>query len=287
VGNRIVITGAGGQVGRYLTAEATRRGLDVLSLTSAQWDITDADTAQRIVAPGDVVINCAAFTAVDAAEAEPERAHAVNATGPGIIARACATAGARMIHISTDYVFSGTFDGAPRPYGVDDATEPLSIYGKTKLAGEQAVHEALPNAHVVRTSWVYTGVGSDFVGVMRRLAAGDGPVTVVADQVGSPTYVADLGSALLEIAERPDAPALLHIANDGAASRFEQAQAVFDGVGADPERVQPVTTDEVPRPASRPSYSALSGDSAAAAGIAPLRPWRDALAVALAAASSN
>ncbi len=278
----MVISGAGGQVGRALAAEAGRRGLDVLALTSAQWDITDAETAQRIVARGDVVVNCAAFTAVDAAEAEPERAHAVNAAGPGAIARACASAGARMIHISTDYVFDGSFDGAPRPYEVDDPTRPLSVYGKTKLAGEQAVHTALPDAHVVRTAWVYTGSGSDFVGVMRRLAAGDDPVTVVVDQIGSPTYSADLVSALLEIAERPSAPPLLHLTNEGAASRYEQARLVFDRVGADPDRVLPAATEDMPRPAPRPSYSALSGRTAAAAGLTPLRPWADALAAALA-----
>lgn len=279
--DRIVITGAGGQVGRFLAAEAARRSLDALALTSAQWDITDADAAERIVAAGDVVVNCAAYTAVDAAESDPERAHAVNAAGPGIVAQACATAGARMIHISTDYVFSGSFDGAPRPYDVDDVTGPLSVYGKTKLAGERAVHAALPDAHVVRTAWVYTGDGSDFVGTMRRLAAGDEPVTVVDDQIGSPTYVADLVSALLEIAERPSVPPLLHIANDGAASRFEQARAVFEGVGADPERVRPVSSEDAPRPAARPPYSALSGRAATAAGLAPLRPWRDALAEAI------
>jgi dTDP-4-dehydrorhamnose reductase len=282
MGTRIVISGAGGQVGRFLASEAGRRGLDVLPLTSAQWDITDADAAARIVGPGDVVVNCAAFTAVDAAETEPERAHAVNAAGPGVIARACAAAGARMIHISTDYVFDGSFDGAPRPYDVDDPTGPLSIYGKTKLAGEHAVHAALPDAHVVRTAWVYTGVGTDFVGVMRRLAAGDGPVDVVVDQVGSPTYSADLVAALLEIVERTEAPPLLHIANEGAASRFEQARAVFDGVGADPERVRPVSSEDAPRPAARPPYSALTGRRASAAGLSPLRPWRDALAAALA-----
>ena len=281
MGNRIVITGAGGQVGRFLAAEAGGRGLEVAAFNSAEWDITDATAAERIVAPGDVVVNCAAYTAVDAAESDAERAHAVNAVGPGAVARACAAAGARMIHISTDYVFSGSFDGASRPYDVEDATGPLGVYGKTKLAGEQAAQAALPSAHVVRTSWVYTGVGSDFVGVMRKLAEGDEPVTVVADQFGSPTYVADLVSALLQIADRPAAPALLHIANDGAASRFEQARAVFEGVGADPKRVKSATTEEVPRPAPRPPYSALSGRAATAAGLLPLRPWREALAEAL------
>ncbi|OBB01811.1 dTDP-4-dehydrorhamnose reductase [Mycobacteriaceae bacterium 1482268.1] len=282
-----MITGAGGQLGSFLTAETGRRDLDVLAMTSAQWDITNADAAEQIVSRGDIVVNCAAYTAVDAAESDPQRAYAVNAAGPGILARACMKAGARLIHVSTDYVFDGVFDGAPRPYEVDDATGPLSVYGKTKLAGEQAVHDELPDGHVVRTAWVYTGVGSDFVGVMRRLAAGDGPVTVVADQVGSPTYVADLGLALLEIAQRPSAPQLLHVANEGAASRYEQARAVFEGVGADPERVHPATTEEVPRPAPRPRYTALSSSAAVAAGLTPLRPWRDALAAALAQANGN
>jgi dTDP-4-dehydrorhamnose reductase len=283
VRDRIVISGAGGQVGRFLAAEASRRGYDVLALTSAQWDITDADAAKRIVEPGDVVVNCAAYTAVDAAETDEATAHAVNAVGAGNVARACADAGARLIHVSTDYVFSGRFPDGPRPYEVDDQTSPLSVYGRTKLAGELAVHAELPAAYVVRTAWVYTGVGNDFVSTMRRLAAGDGPVEVVADQIGSPTYVADLAGALLRLAGGGIAAPVMHAANAGAVSRFELARATFAGIGADPQRVRPVASDRHPRPAPRPPYSALSARKSAAAGLTPLRPWRDALADALAA----
>jgi dTDP-4-dehydrorhamnose reductase len=281
--DRIVITGAGGQVGRFLTAEAARRGYDVLALTSAQWNITDAAAAERIVQPGDAVVNCAAYTAVDAAESDEAGAHAVNAVGAANVARGCARVGARLIHVSTDYVFSGVFPAAPRPYEIDDRTGPRSVYGRTKLAGERAVHAELPGAHVVRTAWVYTGTGNDFVATMRRLAAGDAPVSVVADQVGSPTYIGDLVAALLQLAAAEiDAP-LLHAANDGAVSRFDLARAVFAGIGDDPQRVLPVASDQHPRPAPRPPYSALSGRRSAAAGLTPLRPWRDGLAAALAA----
>lgn len=276
-----MITGAGGQVGRFLAGQAARHGHDVRAFTSAQWDITDPNAAERSVGPGDVVVNCAAYTAVDTAETDEARAHAVNADGAANIARACARVGARLIHISTDYVFSGVFENAPRPYDVDDPTGPLSVYARTKLAGEQAVHAALPGAHVVRTAWVYTGVGGDFVATMLSKARGDGPVDVVADQIGSPTYVGDLVAALLQLAAGQIAAPLLHAANDGAVSRYEQARAVFAGVGADPERVRPVGSAQYPRPAPRPAYSALSGRKSAAAGLPPLRPWRDALADAL------
>src|SRR3984885_15021608 len=137
---RIVIAGGGGQVGSFLAAEAIRQGRDVLALTSSQWDITDPERAAEIVRAGDVVVNCAAYTAVDDAEDDQARAYAVNAAGPECLAQACAQAGARMVHLSTDYVFSGDFgDAAPRPYEPDDETRPLSVYGQTKLSGEQAV----------------------------------------------------------------------------------------------------------------------------------------------------
>jgi len=283
--DRIVITGAGGQLGRRLAADAARLGYDVLALNSSQWDITDASAGDAIVEHGDVVVNCAAYTAVDAAEADPDGAHAVNAVGAGNVARTCALAGARLIHVSTDYVFSGRFDGPPRPYDIDDPPEPLTVYGRSKLAGERAVHAALPDAHVVRTAWVYTGDGGDFVAAIARRIPGDGPIDVVADQIGSPTYVADLAGALLQIAAGGVSAPLLHAANAGAVSRFEQAQAVFAALGADPERVRPVPTDRYPRPAPRPSYTALSSRLSAAAGLSPLRSWRDALAAALRDAS--
>lgn len=258
----------------------------MLALTSSQWDITDPQAAEQIVQTGDVVINCAAYTNVDAAEGDEERAYAVNAAGPEHIARACGRVGARLIDISTDYVFSGDFGGsAPHPYETDDKTSPVGVYGRTKWAGEQAVLAASPDAVVVRTAWVYTGgTGKDFVAVMRRLAAGDGIVEVVDDQTGSPTYVVDLVAALLEVADgkvtRPP-NGILHAANQGAISRFGQARAVFEGVGADPERVVPVSSTHNPRPAPRPSYSVLSGRQSEQAGLSPLRPWHDALVAAL------
>lgn len=278
---RIVITGAGGQVGRNLAVEADRRGYAVHAVTRGELDITDPGAVDALVRNNDVVVNCAAFTNVDDSEAHPDAALAINAVGPGNIARSCAKVDARLIHISSDYVFSGN---GHRPYEISDATDPLSVYGKSKLAGELAVLAALPGAHVVRTSWVYTGAsGNDFVAVMRRLAASDGAIDVVADQTGSPTYVRDLVSSLLEIVEGGVRGPLLHVANVGAVSRFEQARAVFEMLGAAPERVRPVTTAEFPRPARRPAYSALSMTESVRAGLSPPRPWRDALGEALAA----
>ncbi|MCV7328890.1 dTDP-4-dehydrorhamnose reductase [Mycobacterium cookii] len=286
---RLVITGAGGQVGSFLAAEATRQGRDVLALTSSQWDITDPALAEQVVHSGDVVVNCAAYTNVDGAESDQARAHAVNAAGPQYIAQACARAGARMVHISTDYVFDGDFGGAaPHPYEPSDETRPLSVYGQTKLSGEQAVLAALPQAVVVRTAWVYTGGdGKDFVAAMRRVAAGDQAIDMVDDQIGSPTYVGDLVGALLEVVDGRVHPptGIAHAANGGEVSRFGQTRAVFEGVGADPERIRPVSSDHNPRPAARPAYSALSSRESAQAGLTPLPPWQDALARALEAAS--
>ncbi|WP_228000206.1 dTDP-4-dehydrorhamnose reductase [Mycolicibacterium sp. P1-5] len=277
---KIVITGASGQVGRFLAGEAVRRGLDVSALTHAQWDITDAKAAERFVTESDLVVNCAAIANVDAAEADPDTAFAVNATGAENVALACARAGASLVHISTDYVFGGQ---QRRPYDVGDATEPVGEYGRSKLAGEVAVLAAMPGAHIVRTSWVYTGDdGNDFVAGLRRLAATDGTTDAVDDQVGSPTYVNDLADAVFEIGEGRIREPILHVANEGACTRFELAQAVFEELGADPRRIRPVSTAQAGRPAPRPAYSALSMATSVRAGLNPPRPWREALAEALA-----
>jgi len=276
-----VITGAGGQVGGFLAGEATFRGFDVHALTRRDFDITDASAAQRHIRAGDVVVNCAAMTNVDAAETDPEAAHLINAVGPARLAATCARVGARLVHVSTDYVFSGN---QRRPYEIGDATEPLSVYGRSKLDGEHAVLAALPGSHIVRTSWVYTGGdGTDFVAVMRKLAATDRTIDVVDDQTGAPTYAKDLVSALLEVVTGDIEASILHAANDGAVSRFEQARAVFEELGADPGRVRPVSTAAVPRPAHRPVYSVLSMVDSTRAGLTPLRGWREALSAALAA----
>jgi dTDP-4-dehydrorhamnose reductase len=283
---RIVITGAGGQLGSCLAALAADQGRELLALTSSQWNITDPAAAASIVKSGDVVINCAAYTNVDGAESDEAAAYAVNVAGPEHIAHACARAGAQFLHVSTDYVFNAD-SGSAAPFEPTDDTSPQGVYGRSKRAGEVAVLAALPEAVIVRTAWVYTGgTGKDFVAVMRRLAAGDGPIDVVDDQTGSPTYVADLAAALLQIADFRVPGPILHAANEGAVSRFEQARAVFEECGADPSRVRPVSSDLNPRPAPRPTYSALSGRQSVAAGMTPLRPWRPALVAALAASGA-
>ncbi|WP_199203532.1 dTDP-4-dehydrorhamnose reductase [Mycobacterium sp. shizuoka-1] len=277
---RIVITGAGGQVGRFLAGEAARRGHEVSALTHRQWDIADPAAAQRFITEGDLVVNCAAITDVDAAEADPDTAYAVNTGGAENIAHACARVGAQLVHISTDYVFSGE---QRHPYEVGDETAPCNVYGRTKLAGELAVLAAMPDAHVVRTSWVYTGgAGTDVVAGLRRLAATEATVDAVDDQIGSPTYVKDLVDALLQIGLGSMREPVLHVADEGACTRYEQARAVFEELGADPDRVRPVSSAQSARRAPRPAYSALSMAMSVRAGVSPPRPWRAALAEALA-----
>lgn len=277
---RILVTGARGQLGDRLLQCAEAAGAPAVGAGSAELDITDRGAVDSWVERGSVVVNCAAYTAVDAAESDEAAATAVNEIGARNLAAACARAGAHLIHVSTDYVFAGD---AHTPYDVDDATGPRTAYGRTKLAGERAVRHALPAAQIVRTAWVYSGAGTDFVATMLRLERERDTVQVVNDQLGSPTYAVDLAAGLLELARTGGRGiTTLHATNSGSATWFDLARAVFADIGADPERVRPCSSAEFVRPAPRPVYSVLSPRSWEAAGLTPLRPWRDALADALA-----
>jgi dTDP-4-dehydrorhamnose reductase len=229
-----------------------------------------------------VVINAAAYTAVDAAEADETTAFAVNADGPRVLAAACSSRGVPLLHVSTDYVFAG--DGT-RPYEVDDPVGPKSVYGVTKLAGEVAVLGSGASAWVIRTAWVYGAHGGNFAKTMIRLAGERATLSVVDDQRGSPTWTADLAAGLLELAGRvvgdePPSQRVLHCTGTGDTTWFAFARAIFEELGTDPERIKPCSTAEFPRPAPRPAYSVLSDDSWRAAGLKPLRDWRSALTAA-------
>jgi dTDP-4-dehydrorhamnose reductase len=291
----VLVTGGHGQVGAELARISTARAVPLVHAPgSAELDITDgaavADAVHsfaqvaRDTGLRPVVINAAAYTAVDAAETDADRAAEVNAAGADSLSRVCASRGVPLVHVSTDYVFSGE---SGRPYEPDDPTGPRTVYGRTKLDGERAVLEANPHAWVVRTAWVYGAAGGNFVRTMARLQTQRDTLSVVDDQVGSPTWAADLAEGLLELAARVakrDGPAqrVLHCTNSGKASWFEFARAVFTELGTDPERVQPCSSAEFPRPAPRPAFSVLSDRVWREAGLAPLRPWRDALAAAFA-----
>ncbi|MFD4642137.1 dTDP-4-dehydrorhamnose reductase [Lentzea sp. NPDC058436] len=266
----ILVPGGRGQLGRDLAALSA----DVRALSSSELDVTKVTAAD--LAGATAVINCAAYTAVDAAETDEDRAFAINAVGPGLLADACASLGIPMIHVSTDYVFSGE---GTEPYETTDPVSPKSAYGRTKLEGERRVLEA--GGYVVRTAWVYGAGGSNFVKTMAALESSRPTLSVVDDQTGSPTWSRDLAAGLLELAEVLPSQRLLHATGGGETTWFRFAQAVFEEIGADPARVQPCSTDEFPRPAPRPAYSVLSGAAWAAAGLRPLPHWRSALSEAV------
>ncbi|MGL6235801.1 MAG: dTDP-4-dehydrorhamnose reductase [Segniliparus sp.] len=285
---RLVITGAGGQVGSRLAKVAREHDYNVLALSRAQLDICDEDAVAETVRPGDVVVNCAAETKVDTAESDSENAHRINAEAVGNLAKACARTGARLIHVSTDYVFAGQEEGwfsvrLARPYETDDEPRPIQVYGESKLAGERLAFEHNPRSVVVRTSWVYSGErnGRDFVSIAREQSQGSGTMRAVTDQVGSPTHSADLVYGLMELVWRGDEGALLQFCNTGGCSRYDLARAVFEEMGADPGRVRPCMSWELSRPAPRPPYSVLSVASWVQSGLRPPRAWRDALRYAL------
>ncbi|HSV67611.1 MAG TPA: dTDP-4-dehydrorhamnose reductase [Mycobacteriales bacterium] len=289
-GVALLVTGAGGQLGTDLLRVAAGRAdvpvvrgvaraeLDVVHARSVEDLLASWARSVRTEADRLVVVNAAAYTAVDAAETDVERAQAVNAVGPANLAAACLRHDVRLVQVSTDYVFGGD---AAAPYEVDAPTAPRSAYGVTKLAGERAVRAVLPESYVVRTAWLYGETGGNFVKTMLRLERERETLDVVDDQRGSPTWSRDLAAGLVALAAG-DAPyGTYHCTNTGDTTWFGLARAVFEEVGADPERVRPTTTSAFPRPAPRPAYSVLSDRAWLAAGLPPLPHWRAALRTAL------
>lgn len=274
---RLLITGAAGMLGQDVVAAARRAGHDVLALTRRELDVTDSDAVRHAVldARPEALINCAAWTDVDGAEAHEVQATAVNGHAAGLLARAGSDAGALVVQVSTDYVFAGD---AREPYveSCPVATPPASAYGRSKLAGEQAVREGAARSAIVRTAWVFGPGGRNFVDTMRRLATERDELTVVDDQRGCPTYTGHLAAALVEVAER-GLTGTLHVAGGGDCTWHDLAAATFAATGAD-VALRRGSSAELDRPAPRPAFSVLATER----DDAPRLPdWRDGLAAHL------
>lgn len=271
---RYLIAGARGQLGQDL--QRALGGLDVTALGRTDLDVTDRDAVLAAVAGHDAVINASAYTRVDDAETHEDEAYAINAIGTENLAIAAAENGAKLVTVSTDYVFDGF---ATAPYAEDTPRDPINAYGRTKAAGEELALAAHPDGtYVVRTAWLYGAGGANFARTMVKLAATHETVSVVADQIGQPTWSGDLARRIVALLDA-DAPAgVYHGTNAGSASWFEFAKAVFSHAGLNPDRVTPTDSSTFVRPAARPAYSVLGHGAWRAAGLEPMRAWEDALA---------
>jgi dTDP-4-dehydrorhamnose reductase len=274
---KVLIAGAAGQVGRAVV-DSSPTPIEVVKCSHQGLDVADERAVLsciRLHAP-DVIVNAAAHTAVDRAESEPELARRINSDGPRYLALAAREVGARLVHISTDFVFDGA---SSTPYPPEAPTNPLNVYGVTKRAGEQAVLEVLPERSVVlRTSWVYSAEGSNFVRTMLRLMGANAAVRIVADQVGTPTAARSVAQAIWKIMERPSLTGIHHWSDAGVASWYDFAVAIADiaeplGLLPSTITVTPISTEEYPTVARRPRYSVLDKRSLAVLGIAPVH-WR-------------
>jgi dTDP-4-dehydrorhamnose reductase len=273
----VLITGAYGMLATDLVPLLRAAGHRVLAQGRQALDITDPAQIRRALGRHrpQAVVNCAAHTAVDLAENDPQSAMLINAEGPRLLAEACADLGARLVHLSTDYVFSGD---TTVPYAEDAPPGPRTVYGRSKLLGEQAVLRTLPDTGcVVRCSWLYGNGGPNFVTTMRRLAAERPYVEVVDDQYGQPTWTHDVAQSLALLLSAPPLSGVLHASNRGETNWHGLAREVFTLLGADPARVRPVSTAAVPRPAPRPMRSTLGHGRWAALGLPAPRHWRTAL----------
>ncbi|RNM05572.1 dTDP-4-dehydrorhamnose reductase [Dickeya undicola] len=278
---KILLTGANGQLGRCFQ-DRLPDGWSVLATDMDSLDITDEAQVQATMESWqpDAIVNAAAYTAVDKAESEPELAARINVTGPEYLARAARQHGARFIHVSTDYVFDGS---ATQPYSETDATHPLGVYGQTKLDGERVVLKVNPATQIVRTAWVFSEYGNNFVKTMLRLGRERDTLGVVADQRGCPTYAGDIANAIISLLQQQADAGLYHFCGDEEVSWHDFASAIFAIAGEKQllpctPVVNAITTDQYPTPAARPAYSTLDCSKIARLGIPP-SAWREALGV--------
>jgi dTDP-4-dehydrorhamnose reductase len=281
---KVLLTGAGGQLGLDLLDAFADH--EVVGLTRAELDVADEPAVAAAVgdhAP-DLVLNAAAWTDVDGCEADPERAHRVNALGPWWLARACLRTGATLVTVSTDYVFSGPPERGPdghlRGWTEFDPIRPLNAYGRSKAAGEQLVRETLPAHHIVRTAWLCGARGDNFVRTMLRLGGERDELQVVDDEVGSPTFCRDLARAVRALAVS-GRHGTVHLVNEGRCSRHELASRALELAGIDVP-VRPVGSDAFRRPAARPTFSVLDTTHARLSGLTPLPSWDEGLAALVA-----
>jgi dTDP-4-dehydrorhamnose reductase len=270
------VLGHAGMLGQELMLGLSNR--DVSGFDRFEFDITDLESVRNILSGFDVVVNCAAWTAVDDAEVNETAAMAINGTGPANVARVCAEFGSKLVQISTDYVFSGE---AKVPYSENEITEPKSAYGRTKLAGELAVRENLPIDHyIVRTAWLYGQYGPNFVKTMINLEKTNDSISVVEDQIGQPTWTKDLSAQIISMIDSKAPSGTYHATSSGQTSWFGLTQRIFELLGADPKRVLPTDTAAFPRPAPRPAYSVLGHENWAKVGLNPIRNWNEAITAA-------
>ncbi|MCC8127570.1 MAG: dTDP-4-dehydrorhamnose reductase [Clostridiales bacterium] len=274
---KVLVTGAKGQLGTDLMNELAKRGIEGVGVDIDEMDITDAEACKKVISGAnvDAVIHCAAYTAVDAAEDNEELCRRINAEGTRNVAAACREAGVKMMYISTDYVFNGQ---GTRPWEPDDHREPLNVYGQTKYEGELAVEELLDGRYfIVRIAWVFGVAGKNFIKTMLRLGKDHKNLTVVADQIGSPTYTYDLSRLLVDMIQT-ERYGRYHATNEGLCSWYEFACEIFRQAGMNDVKVAPVTSAEYPAKATRPFNSRMSKDKLSENGFERLPSWQDALA---------
>lgn len=273
---KVLVTGVKGQLGYDVVRELEKRGHEAVGVDIEEMDITKEDEVSRVMksAAPDAVIHCSAYTAVDRAEEDLETCRRVNADGTANIATMCAEMGCKLLYLSTDYIFSG--DGE-RPWEPDDEPSPLNVYGQMKYEGEQAVKAKLDKYFIVRISWVFGINGNNFIKTMLRLGKENGAVKVVSDQIGSPTYTADLAVLLTDMIES-EAYGEYHATNEGLCSWYEFAKEIFRAAGMNDVTVTPVSTGEFPAKAKRPLNSRMSKEKLVQNGFRKLPPWQDAVA---------